>query len=254
MKCKLKYSYKIGCDRNNRAKSWSSIFLQAIFGCKILREIYKDSLIINIDESWFSRSVKSQNSWLPKNKSSGIININSQGRWTLIWALMSDGNWICMIHYSTTTSQDFWLFLYLLKVHLNWQNNYKDKQVVVTLDNASIHSTADVKATASKFGMKIIGLPPYWPHLAPVEYVFGAIKGHIRNTSTYGIINYSKSSGKRIIKGFKELTQAKGINLWHKMVKESKLVIQEAFKIISSSSVGFTEDYYQDEEANRDEL
>ena len=36
-------------------------FFQTIFGCKILREIYKDSLIINIDESWFSRSVKSQN-------------------------------------------------------------------------------------------------------------------------------------------------------------------------------------------------
>ena len=106
---------------------------------------------------------------------------------------MSDGNWIFMIHYSTTTSQNFWSFLYLLKVYLNWQNNYKDKQVIVTLDNASIHSTADVKVAASKLRMKIIALPSYWPHLVPVEYVFGAIFGHIRNTSIYGIIDNFKN-------------------------------------------------------------
>ena len=63
-------------------------------------------------------------------------------------------------------------------------------------------------------------MSPLQTHLAPVEYVFGTNKEQIKNTSIYGIIDYSKSSGKRIIiKILKELTKAKGINLWHKMVK-----------------------------------
>ena len=165
IKWNLRYAYKRGCDRNIQARSRSSAFLQAIFGCKVLKVMYDETLIINIDESWFSRSVKSQYFWLPRNKSPWIINVESQGRWTLIWALMSDGDWIWMFLLSTTTSQDFWLFLYTLKIYLNWRNNNKEQPVVLTFDNASIHCTAKVKSTALKLGMRIIGLPTYWPHL-----------------------------------------------------------------------------------------
>ena len=94
MKQKIQYSYKRGINKNIRAKSSTSIFQQAIFGSILLNEIYDDYIVVNIDESNYGRSVKTNYSWLPINQCSGIINVGSQGTITLICSLFSNGNWI----------------------------------------------------------------------------------------------------------------------------------------------------------------
>ena len=238
MKKKIQYSYKRDTDRNIRAKSSASLFQQAIFGSILLNEIYDDSIVANIDESHFGRSVKSNYSWLPINECSGIINVGSQGTITLIWSLLSNGHWIWLLNKSTTTAQDFCLFLYIHRIYLDTCLGMPQSQIVVTLDNASIHWTSETMKTASSLGMKIVGLPPYCPHLAPAEFVFCMVKGYLRSRLSNKIVDYSKGSGKRaIIEGLEWMNIEKGIRMWSKIIKEAKIAILEAYKIIMWSRI-----------------
>ena len=97
---------------------------------------------------------------------------------------------------------------------------------MIILDNASIHRTPQARSIAKSYNMNIIGLPPYCPHLALVEFVFGMIKDHIKHLLTDEIIDYEKESGKKaIITGLKRLSPVKVVNMWMKIVKEAKLSI-----------------------------
>ena len=69
-------------------------------------------------------------------------------------------------------------------------------QIVVSLDNTSIHWTSETMKTASSLGMKIVGLPLYCPHLTPAEFVFGMVKGYLRSRLSNKIVDYSGGSGK----------------------------------------------------------
>ena len=115
----MRYSFKRGTDRNVRAKSTVSVYQQSIFSAKLLSEIYDDTLIINIDENSFSRSVKSNYSWLPIRQSSDIINVSSQGRISLTWGLMINGHWIWLMSQDTTTIQEFCVFLHILRMFVD---------------------------------------------------------------------------------------------------------------------------------------
>ena len=177
LKNELGYSYKRGSDRNTRASSSTSIYKQAIFWCKLIAKLHAECLVINIDESSFGRSVKQNYAWLPKNHSSGIVNVGALGRTTLIFALMSTGSWMGLLVNETVTGQGFNLFLYLLMIYID--STFKDliSKAIVTIDNASIHLTTDNKKTAANCKFEMLGLPPYLPHLALVEYVFCHDKG-----------------------------------------------------------------------------
>ena len=111
-------------------------------------------------------------------------------------------------------------------------------QIVVTLDNVSIHWTSKTMKKDSSLGMKIVGLPPYCPHLAPAEFVFGMVKGYLRNRLSNKIVDYSKGSGKRaIIEGLEWMNIEKGIRIRSKIIKEAKIAILEAYRIIMWSRI-----------------
>ena len=55
----------------------------------------------------FNRSLRSNYSWLPVGKTNPIININAKGRWSVIAAIWSDGEFIIQILNSTVTSDLF---------------------------------------------------------------------------------------------------------------------------------------------------
>ena len=194
----------------------------------MIAKLHAGCLVINIDESSFGRSVKQNYAWLPKNQSSGIVNVGALGRTTLIFALMSTGSWIGLLVNETVTGQDFNVFLYLLRIYID--STFKDLigKAIVTIDNASIHLTADNKKTAAKYGFEMLGLPPYWPHLAPVEYVFGMIKGYIRNKSFSKELDYSNASGKEaIVSGLALLSKEKAQRMWTKIAKTARIAILE---------------------------
>jgi len=55
---------------------------------------------------------------------------------------------------------------------------YKDKQIVLIMDNASFHKSKSLKIPEN---IAIKYLPPYSPQLNPVERVFQEIRKHMKN-------------------------------------------------------------------------
>ena len=89
--------------------------MRMIFFINILKNIMNDKLIINIDEVSFNRKLVNNYSWLPKSKTTSIINIEASGRWSMITAFLSNGQFIALLFNSTITSLEFSEFLWVLK-------------------------------------------------------------------------------------------------------------------------------------------
>ena len=224
----LKYNYKRGSSRPTKTLSEWSKYLQAIFSSQLLLKIYQNRLLINIDESKFTRSVKINYSYLPKGESSSIINTTCTGSTSLIWAFLTNGNWLWMTVNDTTKSVDFWLFLYILNQYVTkWFENQLN-YVTLTMDNASIHLTKQSKELSKDLGFEIMTLPPYCPQLAPWELVFGMVKKIVSKGSIDKCINFSKSSGKVVIaKALQSLDTIKTLNMWKNIIHQAKRIIIE---------------------------
>ena len=70
----LKFSYKRSSSRSIKTKSVNSIYAQVIFSARLLSRIIENKLVINIDESSYSRSVKTNYSWLMRAQNNWIVN------------------------------------------------------------------------------------------------------------------------------------------------------------------------------------
>ena len=58
---------------------------------------------------------------------------------------------------------------------------YARKGAILVLDNASIHKGEEVRRVVEEeMGMRLVFLPPYSPHLNPIECVFGKMKAMLR--------------------------------------------------------------------------
>ena len=110
-------------------------------------------------------------------------------------------------------------------------------EITLLLDNTSIHLTEEMKRVTAKYNMKILGLPPFWQHLAPVEFVFGFLKGSIENLDQKDNIDFSKRSGKRAIVNILEyLTKEKVFKMWKGVIRTAIEFILEVYKEIRCQS------------------
>ena len=142
---------------------------------------------------------------------------------------MSTGSWIGVLMDETVTGQIFWLFLYLLRIYIDSSFKGCIGKAIITIDNASIHLASENKRAATLYGLEMLGLPQYWPHLAPVEYVFGMVKGFIRNKRFSKELDYSKACGKEAITaGLALISKKKAQRMWIKIAKTARFIILKA--------------------------
>ena len=62
----------------------------------------------------FNRSLKREYSWLPRGITSLIINNFAKGSWSMISAILSNGEFIWLIINGSGTSEKFWQFLSII--------------------------------------------------------------------------------------------------------------------------------------------
>ena len=74
IKEELKFSYKRACSRPIAWKSQEHVYPQSIFYGRILREIWAEALLINVDKSSYKIFIKRNYSWLPIGSSNPILN------------------------------------------------------------------------------------------------------------------------------------------------------------------------------------
>ena len=144
----LGYRFKKGSSRNLFSMKEETKFSQAIFAWRLLSDLYKGRLIVNVDESSFGRLIKNNYSWLPKGSTHPIINTKCEGRISMIFGLCSNGKWIAMIQDQTGTEKTFQIFWLFLKKFVDCWHRENNQPLRVILDNASLHITEEVKRIA----------------------------------------------------------------------------------------------------------
>ena len=111
--------------------------------------------------------------------------------------------------YMTNQSIDgnkFSTFLSNLSKWIKNSKNFGYDNVIIILDNSSVHKTKEVKSRFSKMKAKVLYLAPYSPQFAPIEMYFGLLKRYLWRISENKNIRISiKESTSIIIKAMKEI-------------------------------------------------
>ena len=133
---------------------------------------WKWNILLILTKQVFNRSLTNNYSWLPKGISNSILNINATGRWSILVAIRWDGEFLVQIHKSIIDSELFQQFLCILNYVLNFTMKTNSQTIVLNIDNASTNVSERTKMVLSKMNCWVNFLPPYCPHLAPVELFF----------------------------------------------------------------------------------
>ena len=247
----MNYSFKRGWSRPTNCKRPDTVYSESIFSSRALSLFYQRWTIINIDESSFNRSLKRNYSWLPKCKSSPLINEDFTGRASLIFGLFSTGDWIGWIVDSTVNSKLFSKFIIILNKYIEHWTQIKKDKTVVFLDNAAVHTSKLSFWTANQNGLKYCFLPQYSPHLAPVEVIFGITKKKMSSTPHASKINFSKNTGKDAIwNALESISKTLVQKLWMKFVREAKAAVVNAQKAADDIAKQAGIDYIPRERSN----
>ena len=219
-------SNKRGTSRSHLSANMSLKYWQSIFASRVLRDLFSGKIFINVDESSFTKSVRSDYSWLPVGENHPIINTWGTGRAIVLFALVSNGEWLWFVSKNKTDSKMFWNFLKLLSNYVESWIGFLFSDSELLLDNASVHTSAMTRQFIEKLGIRMRFLPQYSPKLAPVEIVFGMLKSKLKAKKGQQIIKYSLISGrKKICQALSGFSKEKALNLWSVFIDEAKIAI-----------------------------
>ena len=179
--------------------------------------------MINIDEVNFSPKVVNWRSWLKKGTSWEIFSHKYSGAVSLIWAINSEGDYLAAILNDRLNSWTFIEFLKMISYWIHSNDQSENKNVMILLDNWSIHrsklSIEHIKTTPFKF----MFLPHYTPSLAPIELVFAKLKQTVSNIYTNEITDWNSRRGRRILnEGLKSIDANEIIRCWNHALKVSE--------------------------------
>ena len=148
--------------------SWSSFRAKQLFSIKLWKILERFSILINVDESSFSRLTKKEFTWMPKGKSQIIKNICFKNSWSLIIAITSTGGVIATKINGNVSSSLFVKFMKELILFIKDNEDVEIWRSLVLLDNASTHHANITKDYIKSEGLNVAFIPQYCPEMAPV--------------------------------------------------------------------------------------
>ena len=117
LKDKLGYSYKRCSSRPLNLNTELRKLKKILFWVKLLKTIRRSSLLVNIDESTISHSIKPDYSWSKKGFPSNVSTIVLKGSISVVTGILSNGVSITGIWNSTIESRSFIEFIgHLLEI------------------------------------------------------------------------------------------------------------------------------------------
>jgi transposase len=149
---------------------------------KFLKRLYKYTQevrdIVFIDETGFEPSAWRTHGWANKGQRVfGDIPSGKRPRTSLLGGYLNNKLIAPMLFKGTCDADLFneWLKVFLLPT--------LKKGSIIVLDNASIHKSQKTIELAQEAECKLLFLPPYSPHLNPIEKLWGNIKRAWKNAS-----------------------------------------------------------------------
>jgi transposase len=139
----------------------------------------KQKVIVYVDESCFDLNMTREHVWARKGeKILGEVSGKRTDRRETLVAGLCENKIIAPITFKGTTDSvtlNCWLTDHLLPC-------ISGKKAVIVMDNAAFHKSVETKHIIKKNRHILLFLPPYSPHLNPIERMFGSIKKHFKNT------------------------------------------------------------------------
>ena len=178
------------------------------------------SQLVFIDEtSKDGRSAYRRRGWAPRGKKCvNKIKFGRGKRISLLAAADSTGFIAHAITEGTFTRQYF--HSNFCKKILPLLNPYPWPRSIVVMDNARIHMYQELQDVIHEKGALLIFLPPYCPHLNPIEVYFGLLKKWIQKECNLTFHLYPESIIE-IALYYCVVDNSKGINIFHHCGYES---------------------------------
>ena len=135
-----------------------------LFWAHFVGKLGPSTLIINVDESTFSRTSKINYSWSKKGRCVELKNTPFSGSVSMILAIFSNGCWMCLLTPQSINSNIFIYFVNKLKGWLEESNQFGYTNVTLILDNCPSHQSSKSKIKLSKLGYLVCFLPSIVPN------------------------------------------------------------------------------------------
>ena len=192
-----------------------------LFASKLGKLLTWETLVINIDESFINRHIKNSYSWsekgIQKEAKSIIFSVNV----SLVLALCSNGDWICLLTNTTIESNKFVNFIEVIQQWLQKYDNFGYNEVMYLLDNWPYHKNRASLSKLKKLHATIMFLPAYTPHYAPVEVWFSIVKNFLRSKcSNRNITLNLKHNYQLMHKALSLLKRVTVISLFRKVLRK----------------------------------
>ena len=181
MKNQKKMSFKRVKSRSTSVNLNKIKLIRSLFAVKLSKEITVKTLLIHIDESSINKFVKTNYSWGCKGKPIEWKNSSFTGSISWILAICSNGSWLCMLVSNIIDSVSFIWFINILSNWIKSNDNFKNNEVAIMLDNWSVHKSQLSQILFKKHTFKILYILAYSGELAPIEMSFSLLK---RNQSS----------------------------------------------------------------------
>lgn len=140
---------------------------------------YPDQLVFIDETSKDARSAVRKYAWSKRGTPAVVALPNSRGKRVSVLASFSTTGFLSWI--STSGTYDRLSFHEgFMKVVRPFLNPWPLPHSIVVLDNAKIHMYPELEQEIHQCGALLIYLPPYCPHLNPIEFAFGSLKKWIQ--------------------------------------------------------------------------
>ena len=123
---------------------------------------------------------KWQHTWClwvgPKGGIREIASLRLQDKLSIIADIFSDSHWVLRMSRCNTNSNVLIEFVDELQKINQSKDYYKDKTILLLIDNASYHKTKPAVEKLRWISRLIIFIPPYFFQFNPIELFFAALK------------------------------------------------------------------------------
>ena len=201
--------------------------MKQYFAVKISQSILSYEVLINIDETTFSRDTKITHSWLPKGRDSELMNILYSNSTSLITSITSLGEVFAISTVGAVNSSMFIEFLSKLKLFVERKGSTYIENCLIILDNASTHRSQQSIQYLQSNGFNDAYIPVYTPEFSPIEKYFSRLKHIVMKRSKAKILNWQSDEAQNlIVDAIQIISKADTKKLWSVFAKEIRYSIE----------------------------
>ena len=172
--------------------------LRVLFWIKLAKCICTDDILVNVDESIFSRNTTLNYSWSKRGQEAEFRSTRFWESISMIAAVFSTGQYFIHLRVGSVDSGSFVEFLDDLRKYIKADRWFKHKSISILLDNAPTHrAKISIEALKENFD-RLIFIPPYTPQYAPVEHFFWFLKSDLKAYNGDKMVSLRNGEGEKI--------------------------------------------------------